>query len=116
MSRAAVQLADALRAEGGLLAAALRSDDVGGVPDEPLLESVPSSPYAMTPSAQTSEAVWTSSPRSWAGAIYLSVPMTSLVSMTMSLASLRALATPKSTTFEVAGPPCGGVTSERSPV
>jgi hypothetical protein len=38
-------LADALRAEGGLLAGALRAQTP---PDEPLLADVPSGPYALT--------------------------------------------------------------------
>jgi hypothetical protein len=53
------QLAEALRAEGGLLAAALRTPadaDAGGAlapaadapPDEPLLAAVPAGPYALT--------------------------------------------------------------------
>ncbi|HKG37863.1 MAG TPA: hypothetical protein VKB25_02645 [Conexibacter sp.] len=41
------QLADALRAEGGLLADALRDDDPAP-PDEPLLADVPPGPYALT--------------------------------------------------------------------
>ena len=44
------QLADALRAEGGLLASALRpTPDArpAAPPDEPLLASVPASPYAL---------------------------------------------------------------------
>jgi hypothetical protein len=45
VSAAAAGLAAALRAEGGLLADALR--DVPP-PDEPLLASVPSGPYALT--------------------------------------------------------------------
>ena len=39
------QLADALRAEGGLLATALRAP---APPDEPLLADVPAGPYALT--------------------------------------------------------------------
>jgi hypothetical protein len=47
MSGGAEQLAEALRAEGGLLAAALaRATDAQ--PDEPLLASVPAGPYALT--------------------------------------------------------------------
>jgi len=51
------QLAEALRAEGGLLAGALRTpadSDAGGAPatdappDEPLLADVPPGPYALT--------------------------------------------------------------------
>lgn len=45
MSGAGAQLAAALRAEDGLLAAALR-DPVA--PDEPLLAAVPAGPYALT--------------------------------------------------------------------
>jgi hypothetical protein len=41
----AAQLADALRAEGGLLAAALREQ---APPDEPLTADVPPGPYALT--------------------------------------------------------------------
>jgi hypothetical protein len=41
----AAQLADALRAEGGLLAAALRAQPPS---DEPLLAGVPAGPYALT--------------------------------------------------------------------
>ncbi len=41
------RLADALRAEGGLLAAALRPD-AAAVADEPLLAPVPDGPYALT--------------------------------------------------------------------
>jgi hypothetical protein len=40
----AVQLADALQAEGGLLAGALRAS----AHDEPLLASIPAGPYALT--------------------------------------------------------------------
>ena len=49
MSGGGAQLADALRAEGGLLAGALRrggSDDPPA--DEPLLADVPPGPYALT--------------------------------------------------------------------
>jgi hypothetical protein len=42
---AAAQLADALRAEGGLLADALRA---APAPSEPLLADVPAGPYALT--------------------------------------------------------------------
>ncbi|HET6449244.1 MAG TPA: hypothetical protein VFG31_09050 [Conexibacter sp.] len=43
------QLADALRAEGGLLAASLRSGDAAGAPaDEPLLATVADGSYALT--------------------------------------------------------------------
>lgn len=47
MSGGAHQLAETLRAEGGLLAEALRPAG-GPVPDEPLLASVPPGPYALT--------------------------------------------------------------------
>lgn len=46
MSDGLTQLADRLRDEGGLLAAALRDD--GPRADEPLLASVPAGPYALT--------------------------------------------------------------------
>jgi len=46
MSSGAEQLADALRAEGGLLAAALRAP--ADPADEPLLASAAGSPYALT--------------------------------------------------------------------
>jgi hypothetical protein len=48
MSGGAAQLADALRTEGGLLAAALRRDAAGAPADEPLLAPVPDGPYALT--------------------------------------------------------------------
>jgi hypothetical protein len=49
MSGGAAQLADALHAEGGLLAGALRTATVGDPPaDEPLLEPVHAGPYALT--------------------------------------------------------------------
>lgn len=46
----AARLAAALRAEGGLLAAALRDDDESdeSLADEPLLDGVPAGPYALT--------------------------------------------------------------------
>jgi hypothetical protein len=46
MSGGAAQLADALHAEGGLLAAALRPTQAHD--DEPLLAPVPAGPYALT--------------------------------------------------------------------
>jgi hypothetical protein len=47
MSGGARQLADTLRAEGGLLAAAL-APATDAPPDEPLLQHVPAGPYALT--------------------------------------------------------------------
>lgn len=47
MSGGAAQLAAALRAEGGLLAASLRTADQP-LADEPLLAPVPAGPYALT--------------------------------------------------------------------
>jgi hypothetical protein len=48
VSGAATRLADALRAEGGLLAAALRRAPASAPADEALLVSVPDGPYALT--------------------------------------------------------------------
>lgn len=47
MSGGTAELADVLRAEGGLLAAALRRAPASAPVDEPLLASVPDGPYAL---------------------------------------------------------------------